>query len=136
MLASWREPWWKAVVVGTGLTLAFLAAGAWQMTVVAAAAAGLLSGRGRVGAVRGIQATAPAWVLWLLVLSVLSPVQQLVVVLGGILGPGWGLVLFLYVLIPIFLGLFGGMAGGYFAELLTKEPAAATIPSDAGPPAR
>ncbi|TLZ72008.1 MAG: hypothetical protein E6K10_03445, partial [Methanobacteriota archaeon] len=66
MLASWREPWWKAVFVGTLLTLAFLAAGAWQLTVVAAAVAGLLSGRGRAGAMRGIQATAPAWVLWLL----------------------------------------------------------------------
>ena len=136
MLASWREPWWKAVFVGTLLTLAFLAAGAWQLTVVAAAAAGLLAGHGRTGAVRGIQDTAPAWVLWLLVLSLVSPVQELVKVLGGILGPGWGLVLFLYLLIPILLGLFGGMAGGYLAEIVAHKPAAGASSSNAGPPAR
>ena len=44
MLASFREPWWKAVLVGLALTLIFLAVGAWQLTVVSAAIAGFLAG--------------------------------------------------------------------------------------------
>ncbi len=121
MLESWRQPWWKAVLVGVVLTLVALAVGAWQLTVMSAAVAGFLAGRGRAGGVRGIQAAAPAWILWLVVLSVLAPVEDLVLLLGSILGAGWGLVVLLMALIPILLGAFGGMAGGYLAELLSKE---------------
>ncbi len=121
MLARWSAPWWKPVLVGSALTLVFLAVGLWALTVLSAAVAGFLSGRGRRGAVAGIQSAAPVWILWLLVLSLLAPVEGLLLILGGILGPGWGLVVFLFVLIPIFLGGFGGMAGGYLAELLSRE---------------
>ena len=121
MLASLRAPWWKPVLVGSALSLVFLVIGAWALIVVSAAVAGFLSGRGRGGAVRGIQATAPVWILWLLVLSLFAPVEELFILLGGILGPGWGLVILLFVLVPILLGLFGGMAGGFLAELLSRE---------------
>src|SRR6266511_1753948 len=66
MLASWREPWWKAVLAGFVLTLVLGAPGVWQRPVLAGAVAGFLAGRGRRGAIRGIQSTAPAWILWLL----------------------------------------------------------------------
>lgn len=123
MLLRWAAPWWKSVLVGSALTLVFLALGLWMLTVLSAAVAGFLSGRGRRGAMRGIQSTAPVWILWLLALALLGPVEGLLVILGGILGPGWGFVMFLFVLIPILLGLFGGMAGGFLAELLSKgEP--------------
>ena len=122
MLATWREPWWKAVLVGFLLTLVFLAVGAWQLSVLAAAVAGVLSGRGRAGAIRGIQAVAPAWFVWLLALSLLGPVDRVVVLFGGILGGGWGPVVLLLVLVPVLLGLFGGLAGGYLAELVAPEP--------------
>ena len=121
MLARWSAPWWKPVLIGSALTLVFLAVGLWAFTVLSAAIAGLLSGRGRRGAVAGVQSAAPVWILWLLVLSLLAPVEGLLLILGGILGPGWGLVVFLFVLIPILLGGFGGMAGGFLAELLSKE---------------
>ncbi len=121
MLASLRAPWWKPVLVGFALSLVFLGIGLWALIVVSAAVAGFLSGRGRSGAVRGIQATAPVWILWLLVLSLFAPVEGVLILLGGILGPGWGLVIILFLLIPILLGLFGGMAGGYLAELLREE---------------
>jgi len=121
MLAYLRAPWWKSVLVGSALSLLFLAIGAWAFIVVSAAVAGFLSSRGRSGAVRGIQATAPVWILWLLVLSTFAPVEGLFILLGGIFGPGWGLVIFLFDLVPILLGLFGGMAGGYLAELLSRE---------------
>ncbi len=113
-----RQPWWKTALVGFALTLVFLAPGLWQLSVVAAAVAGFLSGRGRAGAYRGIQAVAPAWVLWILAISLVAPVEELVEILGSILGGGWGLVVLLMVLVPIVLGLFGGMAGGYLAELV------------------
>ncbi len=125
MLARWAAPWWKSVLVGSALTALFLALGLWMLTVLSAAIAGFLSGRGRRGVVRGIQSSAPVWILWLFVLSLLAPVEGLLLILGGILGPGWGLVVFLFVLIPILLGGFGGMAGGFLAELLSKgEPKA------------
>ena len=57
MLAYLRAPWWKSVLVGSALSLLFLAIGAWALIVVSAAVAGFLSSRGRSGAVRGIQAT-------------------------------------------------------------------------------
>jgi len=101
MLASWREPWWKAVLAGFVLTLVLLATGVWQLTVLSGAVAGFLAGRGRRGAIRGIQSTAPAWILWLLVLSLIWPVEDLVLILGGILGAGWGLVVLLFALIPV-----------------------------------
>jgi len=122
MLAAWREPWWRAVLVGSVLTLVVLAVGAWQLSVLAAAVAGFLSGRGRAGAIRGIQAVAPAWFVWLLALSLLGPVDRVVVLFGGILGGGWGPVVLLLVLVPVLLGLFGGLAGGYLAELVAPEP--------------
>ncbi len=121
MLARWSAPWWKPVLVGSALTLVFLAVGLWALTVLSAAIAGFLSGRGRRGAVAGIQSAAPVWILWLVVLSVLAPVEDLVLLLGSILGAGCGLVVLLMALIPILLGAFGGMAGGYLAELLSKE---------------
>jgi len=136
VLASFREPWWKAVLVGLALTLIFLAVGAWQLTVVSAAIAGFLAGRGRTGGMRGIQATAPAWFLWLLALSLVSPIDDLVVLLGSILGAGWGLVVLLVALIPIFLGLFGGLAGGYLAELVSKEPMDSPLTAEPSPPSR
>ena len=73
MLAYLRAPWWKPVLVGSALSLVFLAIGVWALIVVSAAVAGFLSGRGRSGAVRGIQATAPVWILWLLALSLFGP---------------------------------------------------------------
>jgi hypothetical protein len=130
MLARWSAPWWRPVLVGSALTLVFLAVGLWMLTVLSAAIAGFLSGRGRRGAVAGIQSAAPVWILWLLVLSLLAPVEGLLLILGGILGPGWGLVVFLFVLIPILLGAFGGMAGGYLAELLSKEGPKAEAPAE------
>lgn len=123
MAVTVRQPWWKTALVGFALTLIFLAVGLWQLSVVAAALAGFLSGRGRAGAYRGIQAVAPAWVLWILAISLVAPVEDLVEILGSILGGGWGLVVLLMVLVPIVLGLFGGMAGGYLAELtMPAEP--------------
>jgi len=89
-----------------------------------------------VGALRGIQATAPAWFLWLLVLSAIAPVDDMVVVLGAILGGGWGLVVLLVALVPILLGLFGGLAGGFLAELLAKEEPTTESVAAPGPPAR
>ncbi|GEM_PF-7131157 len=121
MLLRWAAPWWKSVLVGSVLTLVSLALGLWMLTVLSAAVAGFLSGRGRSGAARGIQSTAPVWILWLLVLALVAPVEGLLLILGGILGPGWGLAVFLFVLIPILLGAFGGMAGGVLAELLSKD---------------
>ena len=135
MIASLREPWWRSVLLGLVLTLILLATGVWQFTVLSAAVVGFLSGRGRNGAIRGIQATAPAWFLWLLVLSLVAPVDDMVVLLGAILGAGWGLVVLLVALIPILLGLFGGMAGGFLAELLEKEAAQPEAPLEPGPPA-
>ena len=136
MLAALREPWWKAVLAGLALTTIFLALGAWQLTVVSAGVAGFLSGRGRSGAVRGIQAAGTAWILWLLAFSLFAPVSDLLLVLGGILGPGWGLVVFLYVLIPVLLGAFGGMAGGYLAEILSRDEPKSETPVESGPAAR
>ena len=136
MLAAWRDPWWKSVLLGIVLTLIFLATGVWQLTVISGAIVGYLSGRGRVGALRGIQATAPAWFLWLLVLSAIAPVDDMVVVLGAILGAGWGLVVLLVALVPILLGLFGGLAGGFLAELLAKEEPTTESVAAPGPPAR
>ena len=134
MLARWSAPWWKSVLVGSVLTVVFLALGLWMLTVLSAAIAGFLSGRGRRGGLRGIQSTAPIWILWLLVLSLIAPVEGVLLLLGGILGPGWGLVVFLFVLIPLLLGAFGGMAGGFLNELLSKEgPETA---ADPGPAAR
>jgi MFS family permease len=131
MLARWSDPWWKPVLVGSAVTLVFLAVGSWALTVLSAAIAGFLSGRGRRGAVAGIQSAAPVWILWLFVLTLLAPVEGLLLILGGILGPGWGLVVFLFVLIPILLGAFGGMAGGFLAELLSRdEPKAVAAESD------
>jgi MFS family permease len=131
MLARWSDPWWKPVLVGSAVTLVFLAVGLWALTVLSAAIAGFLSGRGRRGAVAGIQSAAPVWILWLFVLALLAPVEGLLLILGGILGPGWGLVVFLFVLIPILLGAFGGMAGGFLAELLSRdEPKAVAVESD------
>ncbi len=127
MRVTLRRPWWRTALVGFALTLIFLAVGVWQLTVVAAAVAGYLAGRGRAGAYRGIQAVGPAWFLWLLALSLVAPVEDLVLILGSILGGGWGLVVLLAALVPVLLGLFGGMAGGYLAELRT--PAA----MEAGP---
>ena len=109
MIASLREPWWRSVLFGLVLTLIFLATGVWQLTVVSAAVVGFLAGGGRKGAVRGIQATAPAWFLWLLVLSVIAPVEETLILLGSILGAGWGLIVVLLALVPILLGLFGGI---------------------------
>ena len=117
ILEQLREPWWRGVLVGFVLTLAFLATTVWQLIVIAAAVTGFLAGRGRSGAIRGIQAVGPAWFLWLLVLSALTPVEEVVVLLGSILGAGWGLVVFLFALIPIvlvvtvILGLAGGLVG-------------------------
>ena len=122
MLATWREPWWRAVLVGFVLTLVFLAFGAWQLSIVSAAVAGFLSGRGRAGAIRGIQAAAPAWFVWLIAISLAGPVGGVVALFGGILGGGWGLVVLLLVLVPVLLGLFGGIAGGYLAELVVPAP--------------
>jgi len=136
VLASLREPWWKAVLAGLALTVVFLALGVWQLTVVSAGVAGFLSGKGHSGGVRGIQSAGLAWISWLLVLSLFAPVADLVLILGTILGPGWGLVVFLYLLIPILLGAFGGMAGGYLAELLHKEEPTSGAASDSGPAAR
>jgi len=92
VIASLREPWWRSVLFGLVLTLIFLATGVWQLTVVSAAVVGFLAGGGRKGAIRGIQATAPAWFLWLLVLSAIAPVEETLILLGSILGAGWGLV--------------------------------------------
>ena len=126
MRVTVRRPWWRTALVGFALTLVFLAVGLWQLSVVAAAVAGFLSGRGRAGAYRGIQAVAPAWVLWILAISLVAPVEDLVLILGGILGGGWGFVVLLMILVPIVLGLFGGMAGGYLAELMMPaEPRSA-----------
>ena len=136
MLAAWRDPWWKSVLLGIVLTLVFLATGVWQLTVISGAIVGYLSGRGRVGGLRGIQATAPAWFLWLLVLSAIAPVDDMVVVLGAILGAGWGLVVLLVALVPILLGLFGGLAGGFLAELLAKEEPKTESVAAPDPPAR
>src|SRR3972149_5356025 len=111
MRVTGRRPWWRTPLVGFALTLVFRAVGLGQLSVVAAAVAGFLSGRGRAGAYRGIQAVAPAWVLWILAISLVAPVEDLVLILGGILGGGWGLVVLLMILVPIVLGLFGGMAG-------------------------
>ena len=123
MRVTVRRPWWKTALAGFALTLVFLALGLWQLSVVAALVAGFLSGRGRTGAYRGIQAVGPAWILWILAISLVAPVEDLVLILGGILGGGWGLVVLLMVLVPIVLGLFGGMAGGYLAELtMPMEP--------------
>ncbi len=128
------RPGWFAFLVGFALALLFLAAGAWQLGVLAAAVAGYLAGKGRAGAVRGVQALAPAWFLWLLVLSLLNPaVDRLAVILGGILGGGWGVVVLLLVLIPVLMGLFGGLAGGYLAEILAPGPREAETPP--APPA-
>jgi len=131
-----RKYGWMQVLVGLALTSVFLALGAWQLTVVSAAVAGFLSGRGRSGAVRGIQSSAPMWILWLLVLSLFTPVNDLLVILGGILGAGWGLVIFLFLLIPIVLGILGGMAGGSLNELLSKEEPMAEHPADSDSAAR
>jgi len=118
VLARWRAPWWKPVLIGSTLTLVFLALGIWALTVVSAAVAGFLSGRGRSGAIRGIQSSAPVRIIWLFALVLIAPVEGLLVLLGVILGGGWVLVGFLFLLIPILLGTLGGMAGGYLAELL------------------
>jgi hypothetical protein len=136
MLASLRNPSWKAVLAGLTLTTVFLALGVWQLTVVSAGLAGFLSGRGRSGAVRGIQSAGLAWIWVLLVLSFFTPVSELLVILGAILGPGWGLVVFLYLLIPVVLGAFGGMAGGYLAELLSSEEPKSNLVEDSGDAAR
>jgi len=136
VIASLREPWWRSVLFGLVLTLIFLATGVWQLTVVSAAVVGFLAGGGRKGAVRGIQATAPAWFLWLLVLSAIAPVDDMVVILGAILGGGWGLVVLLVALVPILLGLFGGLAGGFLAELLAKEEPKTESVAAPDPPAR
>ena len=126
MRVTVRQPWWKTALVGFALTLVFLAVGLWQLGVVAGAVAGFLSRRGRTGAYRGIQAVGPAWILWILAISLVAPVEDLVLILGGILGGGWGLVVLLMILVPIVLGLFGGMAGGYLAELMMPaEPRSA-----------
>ena len=131
-----RKYWWMQVLVGLALTSVFLALGVWQLTVVSAAVAGFLSGRGRSGAIRGIQSSAPMWILWLLVLSLFTPVNDLLLLLGRILGPGWGFVIFLFLLIPILLGGLGGMAGGFLNELLSKEEPMAETPADSDTPAR
>ena len=136
MLARWSAPWWKPVLIGSALSLVFLAIGAWALIVASAAVAGFLSGRGRTGAIRGIQSTAPVWILWLLALSLIAPVEGLILLLGGILGAGWGLVIFLFVLIPTLLGLFGGAVGGYLAELLRKEGSGPQVAADPAPGAR
>ena len=136
MIASLREPWWRSVLLGLVLTLIFLATGVWQLTVVSAAVVGFLAGGGRKGAIRGIQATAPAWFLWLLVLSAIAPVEEALILLGSILGAGWGLVVVLLALVPIVLGLLGGMSGGYLAELLAKETPKPEPVTAADPPAR
>ena len=136
MLARWSAPWWKPVLIGSALTLLFLALGIWALTVVSAAVAGFLSGRGRNGAIRGVQATAPVWMLWLLALALIAPIEGLLVLLGGILGAGWVLVVFLFLLIPILLGTLGGLAGGFLNELLSqKEPTSGT-PADSDTDAR
>ncbi|TLZ64249.1 MAG: hypothetical protein E6K13_03080 [Methanobacteriota archaeon] len=136
MIASLREPWWRSVLFGLVLTLIFLATGVWQLTVVSAAVVGFLAGGGRKGAIRGIQATAPAWFLWLLVLSVIAPVEETLILLGSILGAGWGLVVVLLALVPIVLGLLGGMSGGYLAEVLAKDAPKPEPVTAADPPAR
>ena len=43
MLARWSTRWWKPVLVGSALTLVFLARGVWALTVVSAAVGGLLA---------------------------------------------------------------------------------------------
>ncbi len=125
-----RQPWWRTALPGFALTLLFLGAGLWQLGVLAAGVAGYLSRRGRDGAYRGIEAVAPAWILWLLASSLVAPVDDVAVLLGGIVGGGWGLIVLLIVLVPVLLGLFGGMAAGYLAEVLSPGPREA----DAAPP--
>lgn len=123
MPASYPRPWWVGFLVGFVLALLSLAAGLWQLGIVAAGVAGYLSGKGRAGAIRGVQAVGPAWIVWLLALSLASPiVDDLVVLMGGIIGGGWGVIVLLLVLIPILMGLFGGLAGGYLAEIMARAP--------------
>jgi len=135
MPATYAKPWWVGFLVGFVLALLFLAASLWQLGIVAAGVAGFLSGKGRAGAIRGVQAVGPAWIVWLLALSLATPVvDDLVVLMGGILGGGWGLIVLLLVLIPVLMGLFGGLAGGYLAEILARTPETSEAPP-APPPA-
>lgn len=84
MPASYPRPWWVGFLVGFVLALLSLAAGLWQLGIVAAGVAGYLSGKGRAGAIRGVQAVGPAWIVWLLALSLASPiVDDLVVLMAG-----------------------------------------------------
>ncbi len=134
MLAALQRPWWRAFLIGFALTLAFLALGLWQLGVVAAAIAGFLAGRGRAGAIRGIQSVGVAWFLWFIALSFIIPIDDVVDLLGGILGGGRPLVVLLMALVPVLMGFFGGLVGGYLAELATPAAPKAEAPP-AAPPA-